>query len=385
MSQNCLIIAGEKSGEEHCLSFFDTLRSSCPQMHFWGVGGDSLKKKGMELLYHLKDFSSMGFSEVLLKLPFYLNALKNIEREVIKRNCKVAILIDFQDFNLKLSKKLKSLGVKVLYYVAPQAWAWKEWRAKRIQETTDTLFTIIPFEKRWFRERGVENVVSVRHPLWVTYKDQLKKRRQEKVLMDDWSWKKRPKKLLVLPGSRNSEVGTLLPVFMKSLKLLKKEHDLELLLVSSPNVDEDFYRPYLKCFKKVYSSDSFGKALEIADLSLAASGTVTLGTALFSIPTVVCYKLSHFNDFIFYNFLNYSGPISLANIVHEENIFPELFNERLSEFNIKKYLNLWLNNFQKFEEVKFKLDRTEHLVSGEMDDVSPYLAGLVKDSYSNHE
>ena len=84
MSQNCLIIAGEKSGEEHCLSFFDTLRSSCPQMHFWGVGGDSLKKKGMELLYHLKDFSSMGFSEVLLKLPFYLNALKNIESEYKK-------------------------------------------------------------------------------------------------------------------------------------------------------------------------------------------------------------------------------------------------------------------------------------------------------------
>ena len=75
----------------------------------------------------------------------------------------------------------------------------------------------------------------------------------------------------------------------------------------------------------------------------------------------------------------------MANIVHEENIFPELFNERLSEFNIKKYLNFWLNNFQKFEEVKFKLDRTEHLVNGEMDDVSPYLAGLVKDSYSNHE
>ena len=124
----------------------------------------------------------MGFSEVLLKLPFYLNALKNIESEVIKRNCKVAILIDFQDFNLKLSKKLNSLGVKVLYYVAPQAWAWKEWRAKRIQETTDTLFTIIPFEKRWFRERGVKNVVSVRHPLWVTYKDQLKKKKARKSL-----------------------------------------------------------------------------------------------------------------------------------------------------------------------------------------------------------
>ena len=85
MGPNCLVIAGEKSGEEHCLSFFDSLQGSYPEMNFWGVGGDDLQERGMEILYHLKDFSSMGFSEVILKIPFYLKALKNIENEVKKR------------------------------------------------------------------------------------------------------------------------------------------------------------------------------------------------------------------------------------------------------------------------------------------------------------
>lgn len=107
MKNNCLIIAGEKSGEEHCLSFFDGLKNNCKSVHFWGVGGDDLKSKGMELIYHLKDFSSWGISEVIFKIPFYLKAMNRIYELAKERKCKVAILIDFQSFNLKLAKILK--------------------------------------------------------------------------------------------------------------------------------------------------------------------------------------------------------------------------------------------------------------------------------------
>ena len=125
MSENVLIIAGEKSGEEHALTFLEGLKVQHPEIKFWGVGGDELAAQGMELKYHLRDFSSWGFSEVIKKLPFYIKALKNIEQEALKRKTKTAILIDFQDFNLRLAKRLKKQGVNVLYYVAPQAWAWK--------------------------------------------------------------------------------------------------------------------------------------------------------------------------------------------------------------------------------------------------------------------
>ena len=384
MGPNCLVIVGEKSGEEHCLSFFDSLKASYPEMSFWGVGGDDLRDRGMELLYHLRDFSSMGFSEVIFKVPFYLKALKRIEDEVKKRQCKVAILIDFQDFNLKLSKKLKSLGVKVLYYVAPQAWAWKEWRAKTIQETTDTLFTILPFEKKWFQDRGVKNVISLKHPLWLSYKDKIL---EEKCKVDrhcNKSWKRNPKTILLLPGSRNSEVGSLLPVFARAVESLSNKWELDLRIVTSENVSDSYYKPFSHLFTHVYQSRFLGDALLEADLAVAASGTVTLATALFSVPTVVCYKLSLLNNFIFYNFLNYDGPISLANIVHGDFIFPELFNEGFSDFNVAQALNDWLEDYEKFSTLKNRLRGTEVLLRGEMEDVAPCLEGLLRESYVNN-
>ena len=127
---NCLLVAGEKSGEDHVLTFLSKLQTKLPHLQFWGVGGDQLAQRNVELLYHLKDFSSMGFSEVIAKILFYKRAENLLIREAKKRRCRVAILIDFQTFNLRLAKKLKKEGLAILYYVAPQAWAWKSYRAK---------------------------------------------------------------------------------------------------------------------------------------------------------------------------------------------------------------------------------------------------------------
>ena len=171
LEESCLIIAGEKSGEEHAMSFLPDVLKNVPDLKLFGVGGEEMQALGVELLYHLKDFSSWGFSEVIGKIPFYFKALQHIEEEVVRRGCQTAILIDFQDFNMRLAKRLKRRGVKVLYYVAPQAWAWKAWRATTLSKTVHTLFTILPFEKDWFKERGVNQVCSVPHPLWFHYKD----------------------------------------------------------------------------------------------------------------------------------------------------------------------------------------------------------------------
>ncbi|MDH5580282.1 MAG: lipid-A-disaccharide synthase, partial [Bdellovibrionales bacterium] len=326
---NCLIIAGEKSGEQHCLSFYDELRSLCPQTHFWGVGGDDLKDKGMEILYHLKDFSSWGISEVIGKIPFYMKALKDIELQCLKRKTKVAILIDFQDFNLRLAKKLNKHGVKVLYYVAPQAWAWKAHRAQVLEETVHSLFTIIPFERDWFEKRGVNKVISVNHPLLKTHEKVLYKNRQRCSLQEKIN-------LLILPGSRNFEVRHLLPIFIKTLKLLKKKYNVTSYLVQSPNVNKHLYSPYEKEVDYIHPHSELEEVMEYSNLALAASGTITLSTALMEIPTIVCYQGSLLNEFVYQTFIDYKGPISLANIVHQELVFPELLQERVNSFNLFK-------------------------------------------------
>ena len=370
---NCLIIAGEKSGEEHCLTFFSGLRANFPQMTFWGVGGDELAAQGMELQYHLRDFSSWGFSGVIGKVPFYLKALKQIEREVLRRNCKVAILIDFQDFNLRLAKKLKRHGVAVLYYVAPQAWVWKAYRAKVLAQVVHTLFTIIPFEKKWFKDRGVQKVVSVAHPSSVRYEIDGRARSFEN--FDQGI------KLLLLPGSRNFEVENLLPQFIKAASALKARTNVTISLVRSSNVFDKYYAPYLSHVDRIYQNETLVEALREADFCLAASGTVTLICALFRVPTVVCYKISWLNWIIFKLFIRYNGFVSLANIVHNKLLFPELIQQQMNVGEMIEAIECWRLDKVAYERLEQQLSQTRQLLVGDNVSVSDYISDVIREVY----
>jgi lipid-A-disaccharide synthase len=372
--KSCLIIAGEKSGEEHALSFFEDLKKATPDTHFFGVGGDEMKNKGVELLYHLNDFSSWGYSEVITKIPFYFKAMDHIVDEVLKRGCKTAILVDFQSFNLKLAGRLKKLGIEVLYYVAPQAWAWKEYRVKKLAATAHTLFTIIPFEKKWFNERGVKNVVSIDHPLWTTYKNDLENFNKAPGF-------KEPVQILLLPGSRKFEVAKLLPEFIKSIIELKKLFPLEVSIVKSNSVSEALYQQYAEFFDHQYTNEALTDALKNADFALAASGTVTLTCALYEVPTIVCYKTSLLNQFIYEVLVSYRGFISLANIVQNRSVFPELLQDQVNAYNIVSYLKFWYYNKTEYLELKQKLSQTKKLVRGDEVEIPKYMAEVIDHSY----
>ncbi len=373
-TSSCLIIAGEKSGEEHALSFFPRLKELCPTTQFFGVGGHELKNAGLELLYHLKDFSTWGYSEVFKKIPFYKKALERILEEVDRRNCKTAILIDFQSFNMKLAKALKKRGVKVLYYVAPQAWAWKEYRVKALERDVHTLFTIIPFEKTWFHERGVKRVVSVDHPLLTHYKKDLEAHPIKHIAH-------KPMRLLLLPGSRNYEVKSLLPVFIEAINELKKKYSITVTIVKSSSVHQGLYEPYEKYFDQVFQNEELTTALRNSDFCFAASGTVTLACALYEVPTVVTYKASLLNEFIFHTFVSYKGYISLANIVHEASVFPELIQNEVTSFNlVSKFSNWAYNNVStntNLEDLWHKLAKTKTLITGESLDLSRLMSEVV--------
>ncbi len=369
---SCLIIAGEKSGEEHALTFFPELVKLCPETSFYGVGGDDLKSHGMELFYHLKDFSSMGFSEVIGKIPFYLNALKKIENEVIKRGTKTAILIDFQDFNMRLAEKLKKRGVKVLYYVAPQAWVWKPNRAASLAKNVHTLFTILPFEKDWFSKRGVKQIRSIPHPLMLTYGDQLKALSEKS--FQSWG---ETLKILLLPGSRKFEVYSLLPEFIKTIKILKQTMKIEVHLVKVGHINHDFYDLFKSDIDVWYESDALTEAMLQTHFALAASGTVTLSTGLFELPTIVCYRASLLNEFIFNNFIKYQGPISLTNIIHNQMVFPEFVQTNVDPATLANVIRTWTKNEKLYNELKIKLSKTKNLLSGEDFSVPQYMSQVI--------
>lgn len=358
---SCLIIAGEKSGEEHAMTFFPDLKRLCPQTTFFGVGGEDLQKLDVELIYHLKDFSSMGFSEVIQKIPFYFKALKKIEEEVIRRGTKTAILIDFQDFNLRLAQRLSKRGVEVLYYVAPQAWAWKAYRAGVIAKTVHTLYTILPFEKKWFMDRGVRQVRGIPHPLMRTYQNEW-----QTIPAKPFSSMKDGVDILLLPGSRRFEVQMLLERFIQTVKLLKKMGiQVRTHLVKVNHLPSSLYDYFSEDIDVWYESHELTKAMNQTHLALAASGTVTLSTGLFELPTIVCYRASLLNEFIFHNFINYQGPISLTNIVHGEMVFPELTQEEVRPELMARKLYSWVSDETEYNKIKSTLKKTKELMSGE--------------------
>lgn len=373
-SQSCLIIAGEKSGEDHAMTFFPELRQRLDEKcSFYGVGGSRLESEGVELLYHLKDFSGIGISEVLGKIPFYYKALSRIVAEVKKRKTKTAILIDFQGFNLKLSKELKKIGVNVLYYVAPQAWVWKPWRTKVLEKNVHTLFTILPFEKKWFEERGVSKVKAVVHPLMIEYGERIKKLD----LKSSENLRKRKLRLLLLPGSRNTEVSSLLSVFARAVELLAEQIDFELGIVKTESVNQNHYDVNLN-FDKEWTSLDLADALEWADLSIAASGTVTLATGLFRIPTVVCYKVSYFTEFVLDLLVPYDGPISLTNIIKGKIVFPELIQYHADRYNIAKYIKKWALDAKEYDLIVNELNTLSTQLTGDDFNVPEYMAEVIR-------
>ncbi len=373
MKSSCLVIAGEKSGEDHAMTFLPELMKLSPQTEFYGVGGQRLEKLGMQLIYHLKDFSGIGISEVLGKIPFYYKALDHLLEEVDKRNTKTAILIDFQGFNMKLAKKLKARGVEVLYYVAPQAWVWKPWRAKALKKNVHTLFTIIPFEKKWFFDRGVKQVKGVIHPLMIEYGERLNSVKQKNFS----DIKNRPIRLLLLPGSRNVEVSKLLPIFAKGVELIQEaDFKIELGIVKSESVRTEHYDVNLQ-FSNEWKSDELPKALEWADICIAASGTVTLATGLFGVPTIVLYQVSLFTEFVLSLLVPYDGPASLTNIVHEKMVFPELIQYQADRYGIFKHFKRWMQNEEEYNHVAQELTKTKDYLTGDDFSVPEYMAQVL--------
>lgn len=382
--EHCLVIAGEQSGEDHALSFLPALQKKVPHLHFFGVGGDRLAALGMEIIYPLRRFAVMGFVNVLAKVPFYYRALRHLTQEAVRRQCRYAILVDFQDFNLRLAQRLAAAGIKVFYYVAPQAWVWRPGRTKILASAVEVLFTILPFEKSWFKERGVKQVVSVLHPLAVVHGEEVQKWQQGPAAAKIQSMPTAEKKrLLLLPGSRNQEVKSLLPLFLQVALELKKIMPLEISTVLSPSLAPEPTKQIKdlaaqRVIDRIYPDYELIDALKNSHVCLAASGTVTLACALFQVPTVICYKLSWLNELIYRCCVSYEGPIGLANIIRQELIFPEFLQRQATVENILPVLRKWLGSPHEYAALAQRLQSTLSCLTGENEDAAEVMAAYFK-------
>ncbi len=337
MGKKVLVIAGEASGDLHGANLVNAIRALDPSITFWGVGGKHMRRAGVRLLWDVAKMAVVGLPGVR-RLKTILKVFRMASETLRRWRPDLVILIDYPEFNLQLARKAKKLGIRVLYYISPQIWAWRAGRIKTIRNLVDRMVVILPFEEAIYRQAGVK-VSFVGHPLLdvVRVQDQGELPRGQYV---------RPgRDLLVglLPGSRFSELAKLMPVMVDAAAILAERLPrVHFLMPLAPTIERGQVEPYLQDKKlplTVVEHNTY-EIIQICEIIVAASGTVTLETAILGTPLVVVYKVSPLTYWLGKPLVRVKH-VALANIVAGETVAPELFQaEATPERIAQEVLNI---------------------------------------------
>ena len=324
--QTFFIVAGEASGDLHGAQLISEIKNISPESNFVGHGGDKMIKNGLEIMHHIDRLGVMGFSEVLKHIPFLLNVMGESLGKLREVRPDRIILIDYPGFNLRLAKNCDGLKIPITYFILPQLWAWKENRIKSFHRYVDQALSIFPFEKDWFEKRGVPtNYVG--HPF--TEINDIKMSREQ--FLSRHKIRKDQIVLTLLPGSRQQEIDRLLPIYISAAKELQRQQkNLKIVIAKAPGItlpiiDEDI----------LVEKDNIRAAISHAKAAITTSGTASLECAVLDTPQIVCYKLSRFSS-VLANYLNNAPYISMANLVADKKIIPELIQNDVTKKQIIK-------------------------------------------------
>lgn len=315
-----MVIAGETSGDLHGGLLVGDLKGREPGLELYGIGGDRMREAGLDLLYHVRDFSFMGFAEVLGHLPFIRSAFRRLEAEMERRRPDLLVLIDYPGFNLRLARAAKARGIPVVYYISPQVWAWGRHRVRRIKRLVDRMLCILPFEEEFYRSRGVP-ARYVGNPLLDIARPALSR---EAFARKHGLSASQPL-VGLLPGSRHQEVERILPAMLGACRMLKdKQPSVQFALGLAPNIGEEGILNQAQrhgISPAIVTEESYD-LMAHSDLVLAASGTATLECGIIGTPLIVIYKTSWLS-YLLGRMLVRVPFIGLVNLVAGKQVVPE--------------------------------------------------------------
>jgi lipid-A-disaccharide synthase len=340
------IISGEASGDLHGSNLIKELKKKDADANIRCWGGDKMQAAGATLVKHYKELAFMGFLEVIKNLRTILKNIKFCKEDILEYKPTAIILIDYPGFNLRIAKWAKERGIKVIYYISPQVWAWKENRVKLIKECVDKMLVILPFEKDFYKKWNYE-VEYVGHPLVEVVDGFLES--SSKNLESSIRYQVSGNTIALLPGSRQQEILKKLPIM---LEVAKHFPSYQFVVAKAPGLDEHFYASLLAPYKNV--SSVVNKTYELLVQSKAAlvtSGTATLETALFAVPEVICYKGSAFSYQIAKRLIKIKF-IGLVNLIMDKEVVKELIQDELTVENLKRELDLLLTDETKQKQLK---------------------------------
>jgi lipid-A-disaccharide synthase len=307
------VVAGEASGDLHASEVIRELKALEPELSTFGIGGDLLAREGMTLLHHAREMGIVGLFNVLRHLGFFRRVFRELLERIEQERPDAVLLVDYPEFNLRVAKRCKELGLRVVYYISP---AWRQGRVRHIARYVDRMVVIFPFEEAFYRKHNVP-VTYVGHPLVEQLGHIEKPPRNPDEL-----------RIALLPGSRRHEVLSLLPPMLDAVGILRRERNVNAYVVQAPTISREKLERLMRerGVTVPIVQDDRGEAVAAADVTLSSSGTATLESAILGTPVVVMYRLSR-ATYMLAKRLVRVPHFSLVNIVAGKRIVPELIQD----------------------------------------------------------
>lgn len=329
-----MIVAGEASGDRHGAALVEALREAEPDVdfEFFGAAGKRLRNAGVDAVVEADALSIVGLPEIGRALPMFLRAFRDLKKAAVDRRPDAVVLVDFPDFNLKLAKSLKKQGLKIIYYISPQLWAWRKYRVNAVKKYVDLMIVILPFEKDWYAGHGVEHVEYVGNPLAMEVHANATKAdfcRKHDLSID------RPI-VSLLPGSRHKEIVRILPVMLEAAgSMAKTRPEIQFVIAMASSRDNKDIQAAISALKdRGYSTPTIVEnetydALNASDAAAITSGTATLEAGIIGTPMAIVYNTSGLNYRLLEPLISVDH-YGLINLIAGERVAKELIQKEFT-------------------------------------------------------
>lgn len=339
-----MFVAAEASSSHYALKLIQLWKKKGLEIQTFGVGSRDMEKEGFEILGRSEEMAVVGASEIIAHYGHLKSVFNKLLEEAQKRRPDVVVVMDYPEFNLMLSKKLHALGIKVVYYISPQVWAWRKGRVKTIKKYCDKALLLFPFEVPFYKSHDVPSEF-VGHPLLDELDPKYFNLEYRKTQRNRFGIQDDEVVLGLMPGSRRGELKNLFSQQLRvASRLMKKHPKLKLLILCAPTIEKDLILQYMEDFRlpfQLIKNDPF-EMIHLTDVVLAASGTATLMVGLLEKPMVIMYRMSTITALFAKAVVK--GYFGLVNLILGEMAVPERFQWELKDDELVEIFDRWISD-----------------------------------------
>lgn len=360
-NKTVFVSAGEASGDAHAARMIEELKKLDNDLTFIGMGGEKMRQAGVTILTDINKMAVVGLVEVLLKYRSLKAELTRLQNYIEQNPPALLILVDYQEFNQQLAAYAKQRGIKVLFYIGPQVWAWRPKRVYKMAKIVDHMAVILPFEKKLYEDADVP-VTFTGHPLTdEVIADKTKQQARKQLNIDDKTT------LGLFPGSRSGEIKRVLPILLETAKLIKHHKpDIQFVLPIASTIkqaDLDPFNTSLKELDVTTSKEPFYDVIQSCDVILSASGTAILEIGLLEVPMVIVFKIAALSHYILSKMVSIKH-LGLVNIIPGKEIVKEFIQQNAVPSDIAEEALRLLNDKKYYEAMKYELSLIRQQLGG---------------------